>query len=114
MIKLKTGREVQYNQNFDLFFQSLLAAVIQESRRVAAAQRTDAPEPASNDEAVLREIMDNSIYIAHQIMELKERDENLARFLVTGCLFNCAVLTLPHLPADTGDAGQSAGEDNIH
>lgn len=110
MIKLKTGREVEYTQDFDVFFQNLLAAIIAESRRAASAVPREGKAESAGDEAVLHEIMDNSIYIAHQIMEINKRDENLARFLVTGCLFNCAVLTLPHVsknPANGGEPGES-------
>ena len=102
MIKLKTGFEVEYNRDFDVFFQNLIRSIISESRRVQNESMKNKGDSVIDidrnpfDEKLLKEIMDNSIFVAHQILEIFKNDENLSKFLITGCLFNCAVLTMSH------------------
>ena len=100
MIKLKTGLEVKYNRDFDIFFQNLIRSIISESRRIQSESMKNKGGSMIDinrnlfNEKLSKEIMDNSIFVAHQIFEIFKNDENLAKFLITGCLFNCAVLTM--------------------
>ncbi len=40
------------------------------------------------------EIMDNCIYVTHQVFELFKKDENAGKLLATGFLFNFVILLL--------------------
>ena len=100
MIRLKKGYEVQIDKNFDVFFQHLLDAIINES--IKAANEVMLIDEQSNDttrtayhSTLLKEIMDNSIFVTHQIFEIATVNESLAKFLTTGFLFNSVVLSLP-------------------
>lgn len=97
MIKLKNGFEVQFNKDFDQFFKSLLDAIISESKKGASERGKSNPENLPSNEFFLRELMDNCIYVTHQLFELSEINKDLSKFMVTGFLFNSIVLTLPSL-----------------
>ena len=100
MIRLKNGVEVEYDQNFDVFFQRLLSTIISESA-AAVNGRPNAPaDKASYNKALAKEIMDNSIFVTHQIFEIEKINANLAKFLVTGFLFNSIVLSIPEMSDD--------------
>jgi hypothetical protein len=92
MIKLKSGKHVEYDENFDVFFMNLLENIIAEARENMDLEETG----DSKNEKLLREIMDNCIYVTHQIFEIFREDENLSKFIVTGFLFNSIMLTLTH------------------
>ncbi len=90
MIKLKNGYEVPYNRDIDAFLNTLARSIIRESIHSPMI-----PQDTSEDvryEAVLREIMDNCIYVTHQIFELYKKDENAGKLLATGFLFNFVIL----------------------
>jgi len=106
MIKLKTGIEIPYNQEFDKFFQSLLDAIIQESYREAKQEKKD----DGFNELVLKEVMDNCIYVTHQLFEIAKDNESLSKFMVTGFLFNSVVLGLSHMQEDSSSEKKD-GED---
>jgi hypothetical protein len=94
MIKLKSGTEIGYDDDFEKFFQKLLSGIISES--MTAVQGTPSSQEQSEFNRLLaKEIMDNSIFVSHQIFELSAINQNLAKFLVTGFLFNSIVLSLP-------------------
>jgi hypothetical protein len=97
MITLKNGDTVPYNENFDDFFRELVNSVIKASLRQASADMKAGEDGNAFNEHLLRQIMDNSIFIVHQIEQLAKKDENLSRLLVTGCLFNCVVLNLKEI-----------------
>lgn len=92
MIKLKSGSEVPYNRDIDAFLNSLAHSIISESIHSPSIPQ-DTAEDIRN-EAVLREIMDNCIYVTHQVFELFKRDENAGKLLATGFLFNFVILVL--------------------
>lgn len=95
MIKLKSGTEIGYDDDFERFFQKLLSAIISES--MTAVQASSPSQDQSEFNRLLaKEIMDNSIFVSHQIFELSAINQNLAKFLVTGFLFNSIVLSLPN------------------
>lgn len=109
MIRLKNGVEIEYDQNFDVFFQRLLSTIISESA-AAVNGREDAPsDKVAYNKALAKEIMDNSIFVTHQIFEIEKLNANLAKFLVTGFLFNSIVLSIPEMSDDLApDAGSKA------
>ena len=112
MIRLKNGTEVQYDQNFDTFFQHLLSTIISES---ISAVNTQAEVPSERDaynKVLAKEIMDNSIFVTHQIFEISKLNENLSKFLVTGFLFNSIVLSIPSL-SDTITGEDSAPKGDV-
>lgn len=102
MIRLKNGVEIEYDQNFDAFFQRLLTGIINESM-ASINSRTDIPaDKAAYNKLLAKEIMDNSIFVTHQIFEIEKLNANLAKFLVTGFLFNSIVLSIPNMSEDLG------------
>lgn len=111
MIKLKNGTEVAYDKDFDLFFLDLMGTIIRESMKSAARATAQAGE--DHQSVLLREIMDNCILVSHQIFELSREHENLSKFMVSGCLFNCILLMLQKEDkADPGSGGE--GADTVH
>ena len=65
-------------------------------------------------EVFYKEVMDNCIYVTHQLFELSRENEAMAKFMVTGFLFNSVVLSLSHLEdRDDGEAGDG-GSDLVH
>lgn len=94
MIRLKNGSEVKYNEDFDVFFQNLLKAMIRESRRAVDKAHPSSEDSEMLNDIFLRELMDNSIYVTHQLFEIAREKEELARFMVTGFIFNSLLLTI--------------------
>lgn len=97
MIKLKNGKEIQYNQDIDLFFQNLLTEIINDSVEQANKKQEEKSSDLTYNQILLKEIMDNSIFVTHQIFEISKLNENLSKFLVSGFLFNNIVLSIPEL-----------------
>lgn len=111
MIKLKNGYEVDFTKDFDLFFKNLLTSIIQESKNaVENGNRENEAEEDVNDK-FLQELMDNCIYVTHQLFELSKTNEDLSKFMVTGFIFNSIILALP---AADKSSGKSADEEIIH
>ena len=111
MIKLKTGIDIPYDQEFDKFFQALLDGLIRESFS-AAKQANNAGQ---FNELVLTEVMDNCLYVTHQLFEIAKENESLSRFLVTGFLFNSVVLGLSQLQEGNAEKeGTDTDEGIIH
>jgi hypothetical protein len=96
---------VQFNKDFDQFFKNLLDAIITESGKGVA----DSGKSGDDDqnEAFLRELMDNCIYVTHQLFELSEINKDLSKFMVTGFLFNSIVLNLPSRDPGKKDSGKT-------
>ncbi len=115
MITLKNGHRVEYSSDFDQFFRDLLEAIIQESKMELMKEATLSSE--DYNEAFLKEIMDNCIYVVHQLFELRKENEEMSRFIITGFMFNSIIMTLPFITSDsekeeTQDEVPSEKEDN--
>jgi hypothetical protein len=93
MITLKSGTEIEYNEDFDVFFQNILEKGIVESRKLADEKFFKGSEKTYND-LFLKEIMDNAIFIVHQLSEMSKKNRKLAEFIMTGFLFNSIIMTL--------------------
>jgi hypothetical protein len=96
MIKLKSGKHVEYDENFDIFFMNLLENIIAEAKENLDLDENFDQSGDSKNERLVREIMDNCIFVTHQLFEISREDENLSKFIVTGFLFNSIMLTLTH------------------
>lgn len=92
MIKLKNGYEVPYNRDIDAFLNTLARSIIRESIHSPLTSRSASGD--AGNESLLREIMDNCIYVTHQVFELFKKDENAGKLLATGFLFNFVILLL--------------------
>ncbi len=113
MIRLKSGKEVNLNENFDQFFHELQSEIIAQSVETAQSVCDSSNDREKYQSILLKEIMDNSIYVTHQIFELATINKNMSKFLVTGFLFNSIVLTLPDLSEkDNGVKDASGGSDH--
>ena len=95
MIKLISGYEIKYNEDFDRFFQNLLEAIITESRRISIIKFADQENTGSKRDIFLQEIMDNSIYVTQQLFEIYKDNEKLTKFIITGFIFNSVIMALP-------------------
>ena len=102
MIKLKNGYEVEYNENFDVFFQNLIESIIHESQKGIVKLREEEKGKTTN-ELLVQEIMDNSIYVSYQIIEMSKVNEKLSKFMIAGCIFNCILLSFKNLKIDVTD-----------
>jgi hypothetical protein len=106
MIKLKSGKIVDFDDNYDQFFQNLMQKIIEDSVQTAKNQ-CDVADISAYNSILLKELMDNSIYVTHQIFDLAKVNKNLSKFLVTGFLFNSMVLSIPELESQTQDGDDS-------
>ncbi|MCP4135722.1 MAG: hypothetical protein GY754_32440 [bacterium] len=113
MIKLKSGFEVEYNKDFDLFFRNLLDAIIKESRKTAEEKLSRSGSDESLNDIFLKELMDNCIYITHQLFEVSKINAELSKFLVTGFIFNSIILIIPHVDKDLAPS-EKDDKDTIH
>ncbi len=113
MIKLINGFVVEYSEDFDKFFQSLLEAIIFESKQVSVAKKNNASETRSERDIFLQEIMDNCIYVTHQLFTLYQNDEKLTKFIITGFIFNSIMLSLPGYSQVVKMPGSGDG-DTVH
>lgn len=95
MIKLLNGHEIKYNEDFDRFFQNLLEAIITESRKSSIIKAPEEKNPESLRNIFLQEIMDNSIYVTHQLFRIYQDNEKLTKFIITGFIFNSVIMALP-------------------
>ena len=103
MIKLKSGKKIDIEENLDNFFQILLTEIIKESyNNLNLIKNNNSVNKnynmLENDEQILlKEIMDQSIYITHQLFDLYSVNKDIAKFITTGFLFNSIVLSIPNL-----------------
>ncbi|MBN2161270.1 MAG: hypothetical protein JW807_17920 [Spirochaetes bacterium] len=112
MIRLKNGYVVAYNKDFDVFFQDLLESIVRESRRSAESVRSS-DDGLSPNELFLKELMDNCIYVTHQLFDMAKTREEFSRFMVTGFIFNSILCSLPVLEgASEGGDEQEAGDES--
>lgn len=111
MIKLKNGLVVPYNKDFDVFFKSLLETIVIESRKSAGAAGPASGLP--DNEKFLKELMDNCIFVTHQLFEIAREREEFSRFMVTGFIFNSIVYSLPQLVKE-GGAGEPGEGEQVH
>lgn len=114
MIKLKNGFEVAYNKDFDLFFKDLLKAIIAQSHGDAVTAFPSRKKVETLNDIFLREIMDNCIYVTHQLFELHKENEEFSKFIVTGFLFNGIILSLPNPFEDEDGGKKKEGLESIH
>ncbi len=113
MIRLKNGVEVVYNQDIDAFFSSLVQTILKESIR-AVYPSSDSAQEEKRDELILKEVMDNCIFITHQIYEIAKTDEKLSKFLTTGFLFNYVMLLYSRFEAEIHESLKNGSEGQIH
>jgi hypothetical protein len=115
MIKLKNGYEIEYTRDIDIFLQNLVKSIIRESlKSINPPDHEDNVSDENHDELILKEIMDNCIYVTHQIFELSKADENLSKFLTTGFLFNYVMLLFQRFRNDIDDKPQGSDKAKIH
>ena len=94
MIKLKNGIEIAYNQDFDEFFKELLETIIFESKSEVDNNNTTDQSIDILNESFLKELMDNCIFITHQLFSMDEEHQELAQFMVSGFIFNSLLLLI--------------------
>lgn len=114
MIKLKNGLEIKYEKDFDVFFKNLLDAMILESHIAAEKKAALDKKTAPGNEFFLKELMDNCIYVTHQLFEISKQNEELSKFMVTGFIFNSIVTTLPHGKPDPDDNKIKKDKETVH
>jgi hypothetical protein len=113
MIKLKNGHDVPFNEDFDLFFQDLLESIVRESKRAAESSEGGA-ETRDRNELFLKELMDNCIYVTHQLFDMGKDREEFSRFMVTGFIFNSIVTCLASLDKEPDAGDDPAGIPPVH
>ena len=60
-------------------------------------------------------MMDNSIYVTHQIFDIYKENPNMAKFMMTGFIFNSVVLNLPQSnPAENAQGFDTGGSSTMH
>jgi hypothetical protein len=112
MIKLKSGTEIGYDDNFELFFQKLLSSIITESLHAVNSTGEHSDQSEFN-RLLAKEIMDNSIFVSHQIFEISRINQSLAKFLITGFLFNSIILSIPNIN-ENGNGKPQDDKGTIH
>mgnify|MGYP001768160502 CR=1 FL=1 len=115
MIKLINGFEVKYIDDFDKFFQNLLEAIIYESKQASILKKSAPEETKTEKDLFLQEIMDNCIYVTHQLFTLYSTNEKFTKFIMTGFIFNSIILSLSNF-SDIVDPkkNDSDGADILH
>ena len=117
MIMLKSGRSLPVNDDFDVFFRDLMDGVINEAlMAVHEQEEKEKMDDNQRQQLLLKEIMDNCILVSHQVLQISKENESLSKFLVTGSLFQCAVMTFQHSGFQTDDEGseESSDDDTLH
>ena len=95
MITLKNGHIVKYDKDFDIFFKALLDAIVKESRKEALSKMPESDQRKKFNDIFLKELMDNCIYITHQLFEISKLNEEFSKFIISGFIFNSTILSLP-------------------
>jgi len=115
MIKLINGFEIKYTEDFDKFFQNLLEAIIHQSKKASILKKSGAKESKSEKDLFLQEIMDNCIYVTHQLFTLYSTNEKFTKFIITGFIFNSIILSLSNY-SDIADPDKTDddGIDTLH
>ncbi len=110
MIRLKNGKVVEYDENFDLFFKNLLDSIIAESRKSMKTHGAGETGTETKNEILLKEIMDNCIYVTQQLFDIAKTNENLSKFMVTGFIFNSIIYTITYAGSKDTPKVQKKGE----
>lgn len=113
MIRLKNGVEIVYDKDIDAFFSSLVQTILKESIRAVYPSSETALDEKRN-ELILKEIMDNCIFITHQIYEIARTDEKLSKFLTTGFLFNYVMLLYSRFESEIYESLREGSEGHLH
>lgn len=111
MIKLINGFVVEYSDDFDRFFQNLLEAVIQVSRQSAVQKKSQKDENRTERDIFLQEIMDNCIYITHQLFTIYKDNEKFTKFIITGFIFNSVIIALNDYENNSGSNSSKTNDD---
>lgn len=111
MIKLINGFEVEYSDDFDRFFQNLLEAVIQVSRISAVKKKSRKEETRTERDIFLQEIMDNCIFITHQLFTLYKDNEKFTKFIITGFIFNSVIIALNDYENNSEEMNKKTNDD---
>ncbi len=115
MIMLKSGRSLPVSDDFDVFFRDLMDGVINEAlMNVHEQEENEKMDDNQRQQLLLKEIMDNCILVSHQVLQISKENESLSKFLVTGSLFQCAVMTFQHsgYQPDNEDHDKGSGDDD--
>lgn len=112
MITLKNGHEISYDSDFDVFFRNILESIILESKTDAEKEYHTNHAGRSLNDLFLKELMDNAILVTHQLFELGKEDEDLAKFMVTGFIFNSIIMSLGSDGTDSGQEDNPPEEDD--
>jgi hypothetical protein len=115
MIVLTNGFEVKYSEDFDKFFHNLLEAIIHESKKASIIKKSKSDVTKPERDIFLQEIMDNCIYVTHQLFTLYSTNEKFTKFLMTGFIFNSIILSLSNF-TDSADLKKAddGGADILH
>jgi len=114
MITLKNGIEIPYNQDFDEFFKELLETIIFESKSEVDSKHTNEKSIDILNEFFLKELMDNCIYITHQLFNMGEEHKELAEFMVSGFVFNSLLLLIQTNKLFDDSDIEEEDEDTVH
>lgn len=106
MIRLKNGFEVKYNEDFDLFFRNLLESIIKQSKKTVESHFNIDSYSESLNDLFLKELMDNCIYVTHQLFEIAKTYEEFSKFMITGFLFNSIIMSMPQLDDNKGNSDE--------
>jgi len=100
MITLKNGKEIKYNKEFDEFFKDLYESIISESKIAVESSFDHDLTAVQTRELLLKELMDNCIFVTHQLFEISKTNKELSNFIVTGFLFNSLILNIKEIEKD--------------
>ncbi len=114
MITLKNGIEIPYNQDFDEFFKELLETIIFESKHEIDNRNTTNESIDILNEYFLKELMDNCIFITHQLFNMGEEHQELAEFMVSGFVFNSLLLLIQTNKLFDDSEIEEDDEDTVH
>jgi len=115
MILLKSGKSLPYNDDFDVFFRDLMDAIINEALMAVHQGEEKKKNDDKQQQVLLKEIMDNCILVSHQLLQISKENENLSKFIITGSLFQCAVMTFHNSSQNAdGDSTEETDEDTLH
>jgi len=114
MIKLKNGHEIKYNRDFDQFFTTLLKEIIKQSKASAEIILSKQTDNKSQNDIFMKELMDNCIYVTHQLLEIHKENEELSKFMVAGFIFNSILLTIPQKELSLAKNKSSLDDEIIH
>ena len=111
MIKLINGFEIEYSDDFDRFFQNLLEAVIRVSRISAVKKKSLKEDNRPERDIFLQEIMDNCIFITHQLFTLYKDNEKVTKFIITGFIFNSVIIALNEVENNSEGNSKKTGDE---